>query len=102
MSYSSLLHHSVSARREALYRAKGLDIDRWMDLVSEAKGLRREISKIGEDYDEHRGKDGDTEEGESRERGVEDQQDDLEREDDTRAVEPDPVDELDYRERIRS
>lgn len=30
-----------------------MDIDRWMDLVSEARGIRREISKIAEDYDEH-------------------------------------------------
>ncbi|KAL1948151.1 hypothetical protein VTO73DRAFT_12226 [Trametes versicolor] len=52
VSYSSLLHHSVSARRETLYKSRGLDIDRWMDLVSEAKSLRKEISKIAEDYDE--------------------------------------------------
>ncbi|KAH9934539.1 uncharacterized protein BXZ73DRAFT_45800 [Epithele typhae] len=54
MSYESLLHQSVSARREALYKARGLDVDRWMDLVSESKAVRREISKIGEDYDERR------------------------------------------------
>ncbi|TBU47732.1 hypothetical protein BD309DRAFT_913372 [Dichomitus squalens] len=56
VSYSSVLHHSVSARREALYKARGLDIDRWMDLVAEAKGIRSEISKIAEDYDESRWK----------------------------------------------
>ncbi|RPD75827.1 hypothetical protein L226DRAFT_484795, partial [Lentinus tigrinus ALCF2SS1-7] len=56
VSYSSLLHHSVSARRESLYESRGLDIDRWMDLVSEAKSIRREISKIAEDYDERRWK----------------------------------------------
>ncbi|KAI0778041.1 hypothetical protein BD413DRAFT_466856 [Trametes elegans] len=67
VSYSSILHHSVSARREALYKARGLDIDRWMDLVSEAKSLRKEISKIAEDYDERRWKESE-EEREARER----------------------------------
>ena len=61
MSYSSVLHHSVSARREALYKARGLNIDRWMDLVSEAKGIRKEISKIAEDYDERRWKESEEE-----------------------------------------
>ncbi|KIJ64799.1 hypothetical protein HYDPIDRAFT_28160 [Hydnomerulius pinastri MD-312] len=54
VSYSSVLDHSISARREALYASKGLDIDRWMDLVSEQKRLRREIRTIAEDYDERR------------------------------------------------
>ncbi|OCH91170.1 hypothetical protein OBBRIDRAFT_729311 [Obba rivulosa] len=54
MSYSSILHHSISARREALYRERGLDIERWAELVREAKWLRREIARIAEDYDEHR------------------------------------------------
>ena len=61
VSYSSVLHHSVSARREALYKSRGLDIDRWMDLVSEAKSIRREISKIAEDYDERRWKESEAE-----------------------------------------
>ncbi|KAI0703857.1 hypothetical protein C8T65DRAFT_741206 [Cerioporus squamosus] len=61
VSYSSILHHSVSARREALYKSRGLDIDRWMDLVSEAKNIRREISKIAEDYDERRWKESEAE-----------------------------------------
>ncbi|KAI0819360.1 DUF607-domain-containing protein [Trametes gibbosa] len=56
VSYSSMLHHSVSARREAQYKSRGLDIERWVDLVSEAKALRKEISKIAEDYDEERWK----------------------------------------------
>lgn len=68
MSYSSILHHSVSARREALYKTRGLDIDKWMDLMSEAKGIRREISKIAEDYDEGRWKESE-EEGDAKERG---------------------------------
>lgn len=75
VSYSSLLHHSVSARREALYKSRGLDIDRWMDLVSEAKSLRKEISKIAEDYDEQRWKESE-EEREAREHGHSEEADD--------------------------
>ena len=52
VSYSSVLQHSVSARREALYKARGLDVERWLDLIGERKALRREIGKIAEDYDE--------------------------------------------------
>ncbi|KAG7095983.1 hypothetical protein E1B28_006666 [Marasmius oreades] len=51
VSYSSVLHRSVSARRQALYKTKGLDIDRWEDLVHERKALLREIGRIKEDYD---------------------------------------------------
>lgn len=56
MSYSSVLDRSVSARRQALYKSRGFDIDRWADLITESKGLRKEISKIAEDYDERRWK----------------------------------------------
>ncbi|KAF8079040.1 hypothetical protein FPV67DRAFT_1616599 [Lyophyllum atratum] len=52
VSYSSVLDQSISTRREALYKSRGLDIDQWMDFVAEAKSLRREISRIAEDYDE--------------------------------------------------
>ncbi|KAF9011712.1 hypothetical protein BDQ17DRAFT_1272035 [Cyathus striatus] len=51
VSYSSVLHSSISARREALYKARGLDIELWMDLVSERRHLRKEIRRIAEDYD---------------------------------------------------
>lgn len=49
----------MSARRQALYKARGFDIDRWADLIAEAKSLRKEISKIAEDYDERRWKERD-------------------------------------------
>ena len=52
VSYSSVLQHSVSARREALYKARGLDVERWLDRVGERRALGREIGKIAEDYDE--------------------------------------------------
>ncbi|KAJ6625116.1 hypothetical protein B0H10DRAFT_1942720 [Mycena sp. CBHHK59/15] len=53
VSYSSVLDQSISARREALFKARGFDIERWMDLVTEAKGLRSEIRRISEDYEHH-------------------------------------------------
>ncbi|KZT08197.1 uncharacterized protein LAESUDRAFT_697734 [Laetiporus sulphureus 93-53] len=52
VSYSSVLQRSVSTRREALYEARGFDIEQWLELVGEAKALRKEIDKIAEDYDE--------------------------------------------------
>lgn len=51
MSYSSVLDRSISTRRQALYKEHGFDIERWADLMTEAKGLRREIAKIAEDYE---------------------------------------------------
>lgn len=59
MSYSSVLHRSVSTRRQALYKSHGFDVERWADLINEEKALRKEISKIAEDYDQHRGKEQD-------------------------------------------
>ncbi|TFY59244.1 hypothetical protein EVJ58_g5895, partial [Rhodofomes roseus] len=44
--------HSVSARRDALYKSRGLDVERWLDLVGERRALHKEIGKIAEDYDE--------------------------------------------------
>lgn len=52
VSYSSLLASSISARREALYRSRGFDIERWIDLHSSAKSLKKEISMIAQDYDD--------------------------------------------------
>lgn len=54
VSYSSILSRSISTRREALYKSRGLDIERYVDLIAEEKAIRREISKIAEDYDEVR------------------------------------------------
>ncbi len=36
-----------------MYKTHGLDIDRWLDLVSEKKGLVKEIGRIAEDYEGH-------------------------------------------------
>ncbi|KAF8902582.1 hypothetical protein CPB84DRAFT_1678813 [Gymnopilus junonius] len=35
VSYTSVLARSISARREALYKAQGFDIERWIELVNE-------------------------------------------------------------------
>ncbi|KAF4613070.1 hypothetical protein D9613_011146 [Agrocybe pediades] len=51
VSYTSVLASSISARREALYKTRGLDIERWIDLVGERKALRAEIGRIAQDYE---------------------------------------------------
>jgi len=51
VSYSSILSTSISARRNALYLARGLDIARHADLDDERQTLVREIHKIALDYD---------------------------------------------------
>lgn len=51
VSYSSILHQSLSTRRRALYASKGLDIERWADLVTEQKAIEKEIERIREDYE---------------------------------------------------
>lgn len=62
MSYSSVLDRSISTRRQALYKAHNFDIEKWIDLMSELKGLRRELHRIAEDYDERRWREGENEE----------------------------------------
>jgi hypothetical protein len=52
VSYASVLDRSVSARREALYKARGLDIELWVDLVADQRSLKGEIKRISEDYDD--------------------------------------------------
>ncbi|EAU83887.2 hypothetical protein CC1G_11981 [Coprinopsis cinerea okayama7 len=52
VSYSSVLAQSISRRRDALYRSKGLDIAKWEELVSERRALKKEIGRIAEDYED--------------------------------------------------
>ena len=52
VSYSSVLARSITARREALYKTRGLDIERWSELMSERKALRSEIARIARDYED--------------------------------------------------
>lgn len=51
MSYSSVLSSSILSRRQALYRSRGFEIQRWSDLTDERRALRREIQRIAVDYD---------------------------------------------------
>ncbi|CAK5278626.1 unnamed protein product [Mycena citricolor] len=77
VSYSSVLDRSISSRRHALYKARGFDIERWMELVTEAKALRREVQRITDEYDDTRSRaddeqeDEDTEKEEEKEKGKE-------------------------------
>jgi calcium uniporter protein, mitochondrial len=50
VSYSSVLSQSISTRRAMLYNKRGLDIDRFIDLLAEQKAIRREVGRIAEDY----------------------------------------------------
>ncbi|KZT43406.1 hypothetical protein SISSUDRAFT_997659 [Sistotremastrum suecicum HHB10207 ss-3] len=50
VSYTSVLSQSISARRDTLYRSRGLDLDLWADMRAEARTLKREIGKIAEHY----------------------------------------------------
>ncbi len=52
VSYSSVLARSITARREALYKTRGLDMERWSELMSERKALRVEITRIARDYED--------------------------------------------------
>ncbi|KAI5851407.1 hypothetical protein DFP73DRAFT_471593, partial [Morchella snyderi] len=51
VSYRSLLHITVNSRQMKLYTQRGFDIDRWEELVSDARSLRREIKHIADQYD---------------------------------------------------
>ncbi|KAJ7624492.1 DUF607-domain-containing protein [Roridomyces roridus] len=46
VSYSSVLDRSIDSRRETLYKARGFDIEQWLDLSSEARRLRSEIRRV--------------------------------------------------------
>lgn len=51
VSYSSILNQSLSTRRRRLYESKGLDIERWAEVLTETKAINKEIEKIREDYE---------------------------------------------------
>ncbi|KAJ3562186.1 hypothetical protein NP233_g9735 [Leucocoprinus birnbaumii] len=54
VSYSSVLSRSISNRRDALYQARGIDVELWSELLTERRNLRKEIGRIAEDYDEEK------------------------------------------------
>ncbi|KAF7293067.1 MCU domain-containing protein [Mycena indigotica] len=68
VSYSSVLDTSISTRRQTLYKAHGLDIERWSELRAEARALRRDIGRIEEDYEPHEEEDEEAEEDDKKER----------------------------------
>lgn len=51
VSYQSAMHFTVSRRQSQLYDAKGFDVARWEEIVSEGNKLRREIKMIADEYD---------------------------------------------------
>ncbi|KAK3388759.1 hypothetical protein B0T20DRAFT_102197 [Sordaria brevicollis] len=51
LSYRAAMNVTVSRRQHALYEMKGLDLDRWEQLVQDANALRREIRVIAVEYD---------------------------------------------------
>ncbi|RPB14860.1 DUF607-domain-containing protein [Morchella conica CCBAS932] len=51
VSYRALLHMTVNSRQMKLYTERGFDIDRWEELISDARSLRREIRNIADQYD---------------------------------------------------
>ncbi|TFK69837.1 hypothetical protein BDN72DRAFT_878182 [Pluteus cervinus] len=72
VSYSSVLRHSISARRNALYDTRGFDIDIWVDKMKEVKEIKKEIMRIKEDYEGRNG-DGDGDEEEKEDGGEEEE-----------------------------
>ncbi|KAG6810914.1 hypothetical protein H0H92_009844 [Tricholoma furcatifolium] len=50
--YGCYLRIPLVARRMALYKSRGFDLERWKRLTNEASNLRRDILRIAEDYDE--------------------------------------------------
>ncbi|KAK3385627.1 hypothetical protein B0H63DRAFT_185670 [Podospora didyma] len=51
LSYKAAMSVTVSRRQNALYEARGFDIQRWEQLVADANALRREIKIIAAEYD---------------------------------------------------
>ncbi|KAF8888812.1 hypothetical protein BD779DRAFT_1662241 [Infundibulicybe gibba] len=68
VSYSSVLDRSISARREALYKARGFDIEGYTEMLSETRALRREIGRIAEDYEDEGGESEEEDKGKEEEK----------------------------------
>ena len=50
LSYKAALRTSVSRRRDALYKARGFDLDVWEKIVREANTLRADVRMVAEEY----------------------------------------------------
>ncbi|KAL2752395.1 hypothetical protein ACRALDRAFT_1077699 [Sodiomyces alcalophilus JCM 7366] len=51
LSYKEALNVTVSRRQQALYAARGFELDAWKELTQEANALRREIRTVAVEYD---------------------------------------------------
>lgn len=51
VSYRAVLNETTSRRQQRLYIEKGFNIERYQELIEEAKDLRKTIKKVAEDYD---------------------------------------------------
>lgn len=51
LSYKAAMNVTVSRRQNALYEAKGFNMQQWEQLVQEANSLRREIKTVAAEYD---------------------------------------------------
>lgn len=51
VSYRAVLNETTSRRQQKLYLEKGFNVERYQDLIEEAKELRKTIKKVAEDYD---------------------------------------------------
>jgi len=51
LSYKAAMNLTVSRRQNALYEAKGFNVQKWDGLVQEANALRREIKTVAVEYD---------------------------------------------------
>ena len=51
VSYRAALNLTVSRRQNALYQARGFDVQKWESMIEEANALRKEIKGIANEYD---------------------------------------------------
>ncbi|MCO5549518.1 hypothetical protein L7F22_002990 [Adiantum nelumboides] len=51
VSYRAVLTETTTRRQQRLYIEKGLNMDRYEELIDECKELRKQIRKVAEDYD---------------------------------------------------
>lgn len=69
VSYRSVLTDTTSRRQHKLYGERGLDLERYSELIEDAKGYRKAIKTIAEDYGLEWDQ-GDTEAGRSAKRAL--------------------------------
>ena len=69
VSYRSVLTDTTSRRQHQLYAERALDMERYHELIEEAKGFRKAIKRIADDYGLEWDQ-GDTEAGRSAKRAL--------------------------------